>query len=96
MSDTIIDFGTPEWDMVSHVFLDGELQTRVGTINFTQGCISRPYTGPCFRESHMKFENGYVYDVEEEHFILEVVCGEVIVDWNDQDVARNWMRKHAQ
>jgi len=95
MPDLVIEYGTQEWNLVRFVFFNGDVQFRVASINFTKGCITRPYTGPCLNEDQVKVGPGYVFDTIADDFILETVCGEVTVEWTDKAAGQAWMRHHA-
>jgi len=98
--DAEIRYGTPDWYLVHRVFLDGDLQLRVETINFTQGFIRRPYQGEPTRPSQVKVPvsegRHYIFDVEEDDFILETVHGQITVTWSDIEAGKAWLRKHSQ
>lgn len=95
MTDAIIRYGTPDWDLIHRVFLDGELQPRVETINFTQNYIKRPYTGECNENQIKVGPQGYVFDLVEQDFILETVHGNISVVWYDREVGKAWLRRNS-
>lgn len=96
MSDVIIKYDTKEWTMIRHVFLDGCLQPRVESVNFTQGSIVRPYTGACLNDDQVKLPSGYVFDIMEDDFILETAYGDIAIAWVDKIIGQAWVRRHAQ
>lgn len=95
MSDAVIRYGTTDWNLIRHVFLNGDLQPLVETINFTQGYIKRPYKGEPVNANQVKVPAGFIFDLVEDDWILETIHGSVTVAWMDKEAGKAWMRKHS-
>jgi len=92
MPDIILKFdGVPQ----CQVFLDGFVQTGAVEVNLTQGYVKRAFTGEPGPAQTKVGSHGYVFDLEQEDFVLETVKGEIHIDWVDKAAGRAWLERHG-
>jgi hypothetical protein len=96
MTDVVIKPGDWVYSLIANVFLDGLPQRGVVEINLTQGTLVRGYRGPPQKPHHVMNAHGYVFDTEEEDFVLETVEGLILRKWTDEAKARIWLARHGQ